>query len=70
MVKALREIDERGEPAIAATAEVLALPEAKIRVAMRYYAAFPEEIDAEIDEADRLSDEAERAWRLERRLLA
>lgn len=37
---------------------------------MHYYAAYPDEIDAEIDEADRLSGEAERAWRLERRLLA
>jgi hypothetical protein len=70
VVKALHEIDERGEPAVAAVAEVLGLPEAKVRVAMHYYAAYPEEVDAEIDEADRASSEAERAWRVERRLLA
>jgi hypothetical protein len=70
VVKVLHEIDERGEAAVAATAEVLALPEAKVRVAMHYYAAYPEEIDAEIAEADRVSGEAERAWRIERRLLA
>lgn len=70
VVKVLREIDERGDAAIAATAEVLALPGAKIRVAMHYYSAYPEEIDAEIEEADRLSSDAERAWRVERRLLA
>ena len=70
VVKVLREIDERGDAAIAATAEFLALPEAKIRVAMHYYSAYPEEIDAEIEEADRLSSDAERAWRVERRLLA
>jgi hypothetical protein len=34
VIKVLREIDERGEAAVAAAAEVLALPEAKIRVAM------------------------------------
>ena len=70
VVKVLREIDERGEAAISATAEVLALPEAKVRVVMHYYAAYPREIDAEIAEADRASREAERAWRIERRLLA
>lgn len=70
VAKVLREVDERGETAVAATAEVLALPEAKVRVAMHYYAAYPEEIDAEIEEADRLSDKAEQAWRFERRLLA
>jgi hypothetical protein len=70
VIKVLREIDERGEPAVAAAAEVLALPEAKIHIAMHYYAAYSEEIDGEIDEADRRSDEAEKAWRLERRLLA
>lgn len=70
VVTVLREIDERGEAAVAAAAEVLGVPEAKVRVALHYYAAYPEEIDAEIDEADRVSSEAERAWRIERRLLA
>jgi hypothetical protein len=49
---------------------LLALPEAKVRVAMHYYAAHPAEIDAEIDEADRISMAAEHAWQVERRLLA
>ncbi|WP_375503673.1 hypothetical protein [uncultured Jatrophihabitans sp.] len=70
VVKVLREIEARGDAAIAATTEVLALPETKIRVAMHYYSAYPEEIDAEIQEADRLSNDAEQAWRVERRLLA
>lgn len=69
-IKVLRELDERGEPAIAAAAEMLALPEAKVRVAMHYYAGYPDEIDAEIDEANRVSTEAERVWQLERQLLA
>jgi hypothetical protein len=70
VVKVLREVDERGDAALSAAAEVLALPEAKVRVAMHYYAAYPEEIDAEVAEADRLSEESERAWRVERWLLA
>jgi hypothetical protein len=69
-VKVLRELDERGESAVNAAAELLALPPAKVRVAMHYYAAYPEEIDEEIDEADRVSVEAERAWDVERQLLA
>jgi len=70
VVKVLRELDERGEQAVGAAAELLAVPEAKVRVAMHYYAAYPEEIDTEIDEADRVSTQAERAWHVERRLLA
>jgi hypothetical protein len=70
VVKVLREVDERGDAALSAAAEVLALPEAKVRVALHYYAAYPEEIDAEVAEADRLSEESERAWRVERWLLA
>ena len=70
IAKALREIDERGEAAVDAAAEVLALPQARVRAAMHYYADYPEEIDAEIDEADRVSAAAELAWRTEQRLLA
>jgi hypothetical protein len=70
VVKALREIDERGEAAVAAAAELLTLSEAKVRSAMRYYAAFQSDIDAEIAEADRASIDAEAAWLVERQLLA
>lgn len=70
VIKVLRELDERGEPAVEGAAELLALPPAKVRVAMHYYAAYSAEIDGEIDEADRVSAEAERAWRVERQLLA
>jgi hypothetical protein len=69
VVKVLRELDERGEPAVDATAELMALPPAKVRVATHYYAAYPEEVDGEIDEADRVSTEAERAWNIEQQLL-
>jgi hypothetical protein len=70
IVKFLREVDERGSAAIAAAAEVLNLPEAKIRAAMHYYSAHPAEIDAEIEQADAESRAAEEAWEAEQRLLA
>lgn len=70
IVKVLREIDERGEAAVTAAAEVLALPEARVRAAMHYYAHYQDEIDGEIAEADRVSVAAEQAWRTEQRLLA
>jgi len=70
VVKVLREIDERGPAAVAAAAEVLGLAEAKVRAAMHYYSAYPEEIDAEIAQADEESAAAEAAWQAEQRLLA
>jgi hypothetical protein len=40
-----------------------------IRVATGYWAAYPDEIDAEIAVADAAEDNAEQAWRRERELL-
>jgi len=42
------------------------VPERLIRVAAGYWAAYPDEIDAEISAADAAEDSAERAWRRER----
>lgn len=69
VAKVLREIDERGEAAVDAAAEVLSLPESKVRTAMRYYAAYSDEIDAEIEQADAESAAAEAAWATQQRLL-
>jgi hypothetical protein len=69
VVRALREVDERGAAAIEATAELLALTPARVRTAVRYYSAYEQEILAEIAEADTASLEAERAWQTEQRLL-
>lgn len=66
----LREMDERGAAAVAVAAEVLAVPEPKVRLGMHYYATYPDEIDSKIDEADRASVAAETAWQSEQRLLA
>jgi hypothetical protein len=70
VVKVLREIDERGSAALAAASDVLGLPESKVRVAMHYYSAYPDEIDAEVGQADAESAAAEAAWQAEQRLLA
>jgi hypothetical protein len=40
-----------------------------LRVAVRYWASYPEEIDAEIAAAHVAEDAAEEAWRRERDLL-
>lgn len=69
VVKALREMDERGETAIDATAELLNLPQSKIRAAMRYYGEYPPEIDAEVEQADSEAMAAETAWATGRQLL-
>lgn len=70
VVRILREVDERGEAAVDAAAELLALPPARVRLALRYYSTYEQEVDAEIAEADAASEAAERAWRTEQRLLA
>lgn len=70
IVKFLREVDERGPNAVEAAAEVLGLPESRVRIALHYSAAYPHEIDAEITQADEESRAAEVAWEAEQRLLA
>lgn len=70
VVTFLREIDERGPGALEAAAESLNLDLARVRVATRYYTAYPEEIDTEIEQAQEESRAAEAAWEAEQRLLA
>ena len=69
VVRVLKEVDERGEAAIEAAAELLALPPSRVRVAVRYYTAHEQEINTEIAEAEAASLAAEREWQAERRLL-
>src|SRR6266576_1231998 len=49
----------RGEEAIAATAELLNLTNLQVRTAVRYYGAFPDEIDRRIALNTEDADEAE-----------
>jgi hypothetical protein len=54
---------------LAMLAENTGVPVRMIRVATGYWAAYPEEIDAEIAAADAAEQSAEQAWRRERELL-
>ncbi len=55
----------RGEEAITATAELLGLTDSQVRTAVRYYAAFPDEVDRRIVLNVEGADEAEMAWQRE-----
>lgn len=70
IIKFLREVDERGSAALEAAAEVFALDINRITTAVAYYGDYSEEIDAEIEAAEAASIQAERAWRVQRRLVA
>lgn len=69
LVKFLREIDERGTDAVAAAAEVFAVPEGTVRAGLRYYTAHPDEVDRWIADAEEVSAAAERAWLAEQDVL-
>jgi hypothetical protein len=55
---------------LAMVAENTGVPVRLIRVAVGYWAAYPDEVDAEITAADTAEENAEQAWRRERELLA
>lgn len=66
----LREIDERGEAAVFAAAETFGVPPSSVDAGIRYYTAFPAEIDAWIDEARVASERAELEWQRGQALLS
>jgi hypothetical protein len=70
LVVFLREIDERGPAAVAAAAEVFAIPEAAVSAGIAYYTAHTGEIDAWIAEAQAASERAEAEWERRQALLA
>jgi len=70
IIKVLREVDERGPTAIAAAADILALDVSRITLVVAYYSDYRDEVDAEIAAADEASERAERAWRVQQRLIA
>jgi hypothetical protein len=55
---------------LAMVAENTGVPVRLIRVATGYWAAYPDEVDAEVAAADAAEENAERAWRREQELLA
>lgn len=60
----------RGEEAISVTAELLNLTDSQVRIAVRYYGAFTDEIDRRIVLNTEDADEAEAAWQREQAALA
>jgi hypothetical protein len=61
--------EARGQEAIISTADLLDLTDAQVRAAVRYYAAFTDEIDRRIALNTEDVDEAEAAWRREQAAL-
>ncbi len=70
IVSALRGAPESGEALVPALAERLGISESKIRVAIRYYGDYPEEIDAWIAANDAEAERLEAALARERELLS
>jgi nitrogenase molybdenum-iron protein alpha/beta subunit len=69
VVAAARSAPERGEELIAALAERIGVPNEKIRIAIRYYAEFPEEVDRFIAAVEEEAEQLEQTLERERRLL-
>lgn len=55
---------------MAAAAVDLDLTPASVHIALAYYGAFPEEIDAEIADNERAAADALRSWKAQQRLIA
>jgi hypothetical protein len=70
VIMTLQGLDERGDEAIAVAAEILNLGDHQMRVAIRYYGAFPEDVDRRVADVVEGADEAEAAWRREQAALA
>ena len=69
MIAAARSAPERGEELIAALAERIGIPEQKVRIAIRYYAEYPEEIDRFIAMVEEEGEQLEQTLERERHLL-
>ncbi len=60
----------KGEKAVIEAAKLLGLTELQVRTALRYYSAYPEEIDERVKRNLEEADVAEAAWRREQAALA
>ncbi len=70
VVALLRGLRGRVEQRAVRAAEQLGLAVAQVRTASRYYAEFPDEIDAEIAANEEAADRELATWESERRLLS
>lgn len=70
-LQALREEDPAlsGDALVEATAAALGLTPRQIRAAVRYYTAYPAEVDERVAANHEAAEEAEAAWRAEQDLL-
>ena len=62
VIRVLQGIPERGEEALRRTAELAGLVPEQVRVAVGYYAEFPDEIDEWIQRVEAEALQAEEAW--------
>jgi hypothetical protein len=69
VIAAARSAPERGEKLIRALAERLGVPVEKIRIAVSYYAEYPDEVNQFIAANEQEAEQLERALETERRLL-
>lgn len=69
IIVAVRSAPERGDDLIAALAERLGIPEQRVRIAVRYYAEYPDEIDRHIAMVEEEAEQLEAALERERQLL-
>jgi hypothetical protein len=64
------EPDLDAEAVVGLVAETMGLPHRKVRVALDYWAAYPDEIEQQIRDAEEAERAAEERWQRERRLLS
>jgi hypothetical protein len=69
VITAARDAPERGEELIRALVERLGVPSEKIRIAIRYYAEYPEEVDRFIAMVEHEAEQLEQTLGRERDLL-
>ena len=70
VVAAARSASERGDELVAALAERVGIPPERIRIAIRYYAEYPDEIDRWLARVEEEAERLEKTLERERRLLA
>lgn len=69
VVAAARSAPERGEELIDALADRIGVPRERIRIAIQYYAEYPEDVDRFIAQVEEEADRLERTLERERNLL-
>lgn len=62
VIATLKSGEARGEKAVAATAQLLDLTDSQVRIAVRYYGTYAEEVDSRIKRNLEGADAAEAAW--------